>query len=50
MLISSAGGDGTNLHVDVFRDIIVEIAQRRGWRFKLAKIYSDIDKALSRRS
>ncbi len=45
LLISSAGGDGTNLHVDVFRDIIVEIAQRRGWRFKLAKIYSDIDKA-----
>ena len=45
LLISSAGGDGTNLHVDVFRDIIVEIAQRRGWRFKLAKIYSDVDKA-----
>jgi len=44
LLISSAGGDGTNLHVDVFRDIIVEIAQRRGWRFKLAKIYSDVDK------
>ena len=27
LLISSAGGDGTNLHVDVFRDIIAEIAQ-----------------------
>lgn len=46
LLISSAGGDGSNLHVDVFRDIMVEIAQRRGWRFKLAKIYSDVDKAL----
>jgi hypothetical protein len=45
LLISSAGGDGSNLHVDVFRDIMVEIAQRRGWRFKLAKIYSDVDKA-----
>jgi hypothetical protein len=45
LLISSAGGDGTNLHVEVFRDIIAEIAQRRGWRFKLAKIYSDVDKA-----
>jgi hypothetical protein len=44
LLISSAGGDGTNLHVDVFRDIIAEIAQRRGWRLKLAKIYSDVDK------
>lgn len=46
LLISSAGGDGSNLHVDVFRDIMVEIAQRRGWRVKLAKIYSDVDKAL----
>ncbi len=45
LLISSAGGDGTDLHVDVFRDIIAEIVQRRGWRLKLAKIYSDIDKA-----
>ena len=44
LLISSAGGDGTNLHVDAFRDIIVEIARKRGWRFKLAKIYADIDK------
>ncbi len=44
LLISSAGGDGTNLHVDVFRDIIAEIAQKRGWHFKLASIYADIDK------
>jgi hypothetical protein len=44
LLISSAGGDGTNLHVDVFRDIIVEIARKRGWHFKLASIYADIDK------
>jgi hypothetical protein len=45
LLISSAGGDGTNLHVDAFRDMIVEIARRRGWRLRLAKIYADIDKA-----
>jgi hypothetical protein len=45
VLISSAGGDGTNLHVDVFRDIVAEIAKRRGWHFKLASIYADIDKA-----
>ena len=44
LLISSAGGDGTNLHVDVFREIIVEIAKKRGWHFKLASIYADIDK------
>ena len=46
VLISSAGGDGTNLHVDVFRDIIAEIAKKRGWHFKLASIYADIDKGL----
>jgi hypothetical protein len=45
LLISSAGGDGTNLHVDVFRDIIADIAKKRGWHFKLASIYADIDKA-----
>jgi hypothetical protein len=45
LLISSAGGDGTNIHVDVFRDIIADIARKRGWHFKLASIYADIDKA-----
>ena len=30
VLISSAGGDGTNLHVDVFRDLVAGIARRRG--------------------
>ena len=45
LLISSAGGDGTNLHVDVFHDIIAEIARRRGWKLRLARIYSDVDKA-----
>ena len=46
VLISSAGGDGTHLHVDAFREIIGEIARKRGWHFKLASIYADIDKAL----
>jgi len=45
LLISSAGGDGTNLHVDAFRDMIADIARKRGWPLKLAKIYADIDKA-----
>src|SRR5258705_10357822 len=35
VLISSAGGDGTNLHVDVFRDIIAEIAKRHCWRYNI---------------
>src|SRR5258707_15886468 len=33
--ISSARGDGTNLHADAFRDIIAKIANTRGWPFKL---------------
>ena len=49
LLISSAGGDGSNLHVDAFRDMVVEIARRRGWRFRLATIYADIDKDHIRR-
>ncbi|WP_336470156.1 acyclic terpene utilization AtuA family protein [Enhydrobacter aerosaccus] len=49
LLISSAGGDGSNLHVDVFRDMIADIAHKRGWRFKLARIYADIDKDHIRR-
>jgi hypothetical protein len=49
LLISSAGGDGSNLHVDAFRDMIAEIARRNGWRFRLAKIYADIDKDHIRR-
>jgi hypothetical protein len=44
VLISSAGGDGTNAHVNVFVDIIKEIAAERGYRLKVAAIYADIDK------
>jgi hypothetical protein len=50
LLISSAGGDGTNLHVDVFRDIIAEIARKRGWRFKLAGSTPISTRAISPRS
>jgi len=46
LLISSAGGDGSNLHVDAFRNMIAEISRKKGWRFRLAKIYADIDKGL----
>ena len=41
--ISSAGGPGIRQHVDLMVDIIAEIAQREGYKFKVAKIYSDID-------
>ncbi len=46
LLISSAGGDGSNLHVDAFRNMIAEISRKKGWTFRLAKIYGDIDKGL----
>ncbi|EXJ91695.1 hypothetical protein A1O3_00245 [Capronia epimyces CBS 606.96] len=47
VLIGSAGGDGSNAHVDVFVDIIENIIQRHGYRsMKIIKIYSEIDKDL----
>jgi hypothetical protein len=42
--ISSAGGDGSNAHVDVFLDIIKEISRAEGYRFRAAAIYSEIPK------
>ncbi|SAL76154.1 acyclic terpene utilization AtuA family protein [Caballeronia telluris] len=41
--ISSAGGPGIREHVDFMVDVIGEIARKEGYRFKVAKIYSDID-------
>lgn len=46
--ISSAGGDGSNQHVDLFLDIVKDIAARKGYHFKVAAIYSDIDKKVIR--
>ncbi|SDV51542.1 acyclic terpene utilization AtuA family protein [Chitinasiproducens palmae] len=46
--ISSAGGPGIREHVDFMVDVIAEIAQRDGYRFKVAKIYSDVDASVVR--
>ncbi|KAH8705208.1 hypothetical protein BGW36DRAFT_392889 [Talaromyces proteolyticus] len=47
ILIGSAGGDGSNDHVDVFVDIINEIVSRRQLRpMKVVKIYSEVSKDL----
>lgn len=46
VIISSAGGDGTNAHVDDFVEMARQISQRNGWRFRTAAIYGTIDKAL----
>lgn len=46
LFISSAGGDGTDIHVDVFLDIIKEISKEKGYSFNIAAIYSELDKGL----
>ena len=42
--ISSAGGDGTDVHVDKLLDIIKEISKAKGYHFNIAAIYADIDR------
>ena len=44
VLIGSAGGDGSNAHVDDFVDIINEYSLEKKYKFKVIKIYSEIDK------
>jgi hypothetical protein len=44
IFVSSAGGDGTNAHVDVFIDIIREISKAKGYRFRAAAIYSEVSR------
>lgn len=42
--ISSAGGDGSNKHVDIFVDIVKEIAEKEGYHFNIGVIYADMDR------
>ncbi|GEQ50264.1 acyclic terpene utilization AtuA family protein [Tetragenococcus koreensis] len=44
LIVSSAGGDGTNQHVDLFIKIVEQIANEQELSINLAKIYSDIPK------
>ena len=44
LLISSAGGPGIDRHVDDMVGMVREIAAEQGYRFKLAVIYSSIDR------
>ncbi|KEF60747.1 uncharacterized protein A1O9_02308 [Exophiala aquamarina CBS 119918] len=50
VLISSAGGDGSNKHVDEFVDIIEEHCQKKNYRLKVTKIYAEIDRDLIKKS
>ena len=50
-LAALLGGDvykrqGTNAQVDIFLDIIEKISRQRNYHFKIAAIYSEIDKNL----
>lgn len=44
ILISSAGGDGSDEHVDDFVQIIQEYSQQKGYKLKLIKIYGSVSK------
>jgi hypothetical protein len=49
LFISSAGGAGLNSQVDTMVELIRKMAQARGYRFKVAVIYSDIPKEVIRK-
>ncbi|OLN97896.1 hypothetical protein CCHL11_02470 [Colletotrichum chlorophyti] len=44
VLIGSAGGDGSNKHVAEMLNIVTEIAQRKGYNFKVATILAGMDR------
>ncbi|ETS79692.1 hypothetical protein PFICI_09545 [Pestalotiopsis fici W106-1] len=49
LLMSSAGGDGSDEHVDLFLEIIREIAQESehsDWKLKVLAIYSEVPKTV----
>lgn len=46
LIIGSAGGDGTNAHVDELVEIIQNAATTNNYKLKVLKIYSNIDKAI----
>ncbi len=47
LIVGSAGGDGSNSHVDQFVDIVKEYSDQKGYSLKLAKIYSQVPKAVA---
>ncbi len=46
LIVSSAGGPGIDRHVDEMVAMIREISAAKGYRFKVATIYADIDRAV----
>ena len=43
-IIGTAGGAGSELHVEWLKEIILEVASEQGLHFKLGTIYSDVTK------
>lgn len=50
ILIASAGGDGSNEHVDELVDIIRLYSEKQKYKFNVVYIYSEIDKDVVRRA
>lgn len=50
LIISSAGGDGSNYHVDEFVGMIDDYCTEKGYSLKLAKIYANVDKNVVRKA
>ncbi|CZR53527.1 uncharacterized protein PAC_03406 [Phialocephala subalpina] len=46
LIISSAGGDGSNSHVDEFVGIVQDYCVEKGYSLKLAKIYASVPKSV----
>jgi hypothetical protein len=46
VMIGSVGGDGSTKHVAEMLGIVTEIAQRKGYKFKIATIHAGIDRQL----
>ena len=46
IIISSAGGDGSNSHVNEFVDIVNDYCTEKGYSLKLARIYASINKSV----
>lgn len=44
VVIGTAGGAGAQAHLQWNLDIILELAQEKGWRFPLAVIHAELDK------
>ena len=46
VLIGSVGGDGSDSHVEEMLAIVNEISERRGFTFKIAKIFAGVERSL----